>query len=114
LLDFRLARQWCCERLSGSSGHGADWIGDCPVTLVDDRAYDFDFLRSCTKPKLFVSGSRDQFGPPGKNSNRWWTRLPIQRSWCALRREITSLKGRLKEMREAIERWVEEFLVARP
>src|SRR5438046_147332 len=37
-----------------------------PVTPVDDRIYDFDCVRSSTKPKLFVSGSRDQFGPLGK------------------------------------------------
>src|SRR5258708_2935231 len=37
-----------------------------PVAPVDDRVYDFDFLGSCAKPKLFVSGSRDHFGPVGK------------------------------------------------
>src|SRR5207248_11112997 len=34
-----------------------------PVAMVDQRSYDFDFLKSCRKPKLFVSGSRDQYGP---------------------------------------------------
>jgi uncharacterized protein len=28
--------------------------------------YTFDFLRDCAKPKLFVSGARDQFGPRAK------------------------------------------------
>jgi len=27
------------------------------------RVYTFDFLRECSKPKLFVSGARDSFGP---------------------------------------------------
>jgi alpha/beta superfamily hydrolase len=27
------------------------------------RSYTYDFLRECGKPKLFVSGGRDQFGP---------------------------------------------------
>lgn len=27
------------------------------------RTYAFEFLRDCGKPKLFVSGGRDQFGP---------------------------------------------------
>src|SRR5207249_9960864 len=34
-----------------------------PVAPLDDRSYDFGFLQSCTKPKLFISGDRDQFGP---------------------------------------------------
>ncbi len=37
-----------------------------PVVTIDDRIYDFEFLRNCTKPKLFVSGDRDQFGPRAK------------------------------------------------
>src|SRR5215813_2409292 len=32
-----------------------------PVSPVDERNYDFDFLRACAKPKLFMSGGRDQF-----------------------------------------------------
>src|SRR5947207_15493383 len=36
-----------------------------PVAAIDTRSYDFEFLQSCTKPKLFVSGARDQFGPQG-------------------------------------------------
>ena len=34
-----------------------------PVAPIDGRSYDFGFLRDCGKPKLFVSGSRDVFGP---------------------------------------------------
>src|SRR5712692_6280312 len=33
-----------------------------PLNPVDERNYELDFLQSCHKPKLFVSGSRDQFG----------------------------------------------------
>ena len=32
----------------------------------EPRVYNFDFLRDCAKPKLFVSGARDQFGPRAK------------------------------------------------
>ncbi len=32
----------------------------------EPRVYTFDFLQDCTKPKLFVSGARDQFGPRTK------------------------------------------------
>src|SRR5579863_6024768 len=34
-----------------------------PVLPADDQTYDLRFLRNCNKPKLFVSGARDQFGP---------------------------------------------------
>lgn len=33
---------------------------------VDDRLYRYSFLRECAKPKLFISGSRDEFGPQEK------------------------------------------------
>ena len=33
---------------------------------VEGRGYDYGFLRDCAKPKLFVSGARDEFGPPGE------------------------------------------------
>jgi uncharacterized protein len=32
----------------------------------EPRVYTFDFLRNCAKPKLFVNGARDQFGPRAK------------------------------------------------
>jgi uncharacterized protein len=31
---------------------------------VEGRVYAFEFLRGCTKPKLFVSGSQDEFATP--------------------------------------------------
>src|SRR5512142_3205377 len=37
-----------------------------PMSPVDNRSYDYDFLTACTKPKLFVSGSRDQFASKAK------------------------------------------------
>src|ERR1700722_4460377 len=39
-----------------------------PPASADEppRLYAFDFLRDCAKPKLFVSGDRDQFGPRSK------------------------------------------------
>jgi alpha/beta superfamily hydrolase len=34
-----------------------------PVAPVEGRIYDLSFLKVCAKPKLFVSGSDDVFGP---------------------------------------------------
>jgi uncharacterized protein len=33
---------------------------------VDDRLYRYSFLRDCAKPKLFISGDRDEFSPKEK------------------------------------------------
>jgi alpha/beta superfamily hydrolase len=32
-------------------------------THAEGRDYDYDFLHECPQPKLFVSGTRDQYGP---------------------------------------------------
>jgi alpha/beta superfamily hydrolase len=78
-----------------------------PAVPVEDRIYDFEFLRACTKPKLFVSGSRDQFGPAGK--------LEALVSSFAEPKKLVRIEagdhffeGRLREMREAIESWIRE------
>ena len=34
-----------------------------PVAPIADRSYEYGFLKTCSKPKLFVSGEHDQFGP---------------------------------------------------
>jgi alpha/beta superfamily hydrolase len=78
-----------------------------PVAAIDDRIYDFGFLQSCTKPKLFVSGDRDQFGP-----------VPQLRQVVEALSDPTKLviitaadhffEGRLRELRDTIELWVRE------
>jgi len=70
----------------------------------EDRIYDFEFLRVCTKPKLFVSGSRDQFAPKGKLEALVSTFADPKR---LVRIEAGDhfFEGRLKEMRTAIEEW---------
>ncbi|PYX30784.1 MAG: alpha/beta hydrolase [Acidobacteria bacterium] len=76
-----------------------------PATPVDDRVYDFDFLRTCTKPKLFVSGSRDQFGPPGKLESLVNT-FAEPKKLVRIEAGDHFFEGRLKELRAAIEDWV--------
>ena len=43
-----------------------------PVSPIDDRSYDFGFLGTCAKPKLFVSGDRDQFANSGAIERARW------------------------------------------
>src|SRR4029079_5267382 len=81
-----------------------------PVTPIDDRSYDYSFLGNCAKPKLFVSGSRDQFGP----------RVLLDKAVGAMAepKKLVIIEagdhffeGRLRELRDAIETWVRETLV---
>ncbi len=78
-----------------------------PVSPVDDRNYDFSFLQSCAKPKLFVSGSRDQFGPREKLAELVGAAAEPKKL-VLIESADHFFEGRLREMREAIEAWVRE------
>jgi uncharacterized protein len=72
----------------------------------DGAAYSFSFLRQCSKPKLFVSGDRDEFGP----------HLALERlvEQAASPKELVFVpgdhffEGHLAEMRLMVESWLEE------
>jgi uncharacterized protein len=64
-------------------------------------------LHECAKPKLFVSGSRDRFGPLAK--------LEAVVASAAEPKKLVIIEGtdhffegRLRELREAIEAWAKE------
>jgi alpha/beta superfamily hydrolase len=80
-----------------------------PVGAVEDRSYNFDFLNACTKPKLFVSGDRDQFGPKAK-LEALVAALPEPRKLVIIHAADHFFEGRLREMREAVESWTREML----
>jgi alpha/beta superfamily hydrolase len=75
----------------------------------DDRVYDYDFLRTSTKPKLFLSGSRDQFAPPGKLEALVDT-FSEPKKLVRIEAADHFFEGRLREMRETIELWVGEII----
>jgi len=83
-----------------------------PVAPVDERSYDLEFLRSCHKPKLFVSGSRDQFGPRAKLEALVHS-LHDPKKLVIIESADHFFEGRLREMREAIESWVRETIPER-
>jgi uncharacterized protein len=83
-----------------------------PVAAIDNRSYDFEFLRSCTKPKLFVSGARDQFGPRTE-LERLATSVPPPRKVVLIEGADHFFEGRLIELRETIESWVREWVIGR-
>jgi alpha/beta superfamily hydrolase len=74
------------------------------------RVYDFEFLRTCNKLKLFVSGSRDQFAPPGKLEALVAT-FAEPKKVVRIEAGDHFFEGRLREMRETIEAWVNEQVV---
>jgi len=80
-----------------------------PAVAVGGRVYDFDFLRTCTKPRLFVSGSRDQFAPMGKLEALVQT-FADPKKLVRIEAGHHFFEGRLKELRTAIEQWTQETL----
>jgi len=83
-----------------------------PVAAIDDRSYDFEFLQSCSKPKLFISGARDQFGPRAE-LERLATLVPAPRKLVLIEGADHFFEGRLSELRETIESWIREVVVNR-
>jgi alpha/beta superfamily hydrolase len=78
-----------------------------PVSPIDDRSYDYEFLKTCTKPKLFVSGSRDQFASKAR-LEALVAQLPEPKKLMIIEAADHFFEGRLREMREAVEGWVRE------
>jgi len=75
---------------------------------AEGRVYSFSFLRDCTKPKLFVSGDRDQYAPHAA--------LEAVVARAAEPKELVFIpgdhffEGHLTELRMTIESWVQEQL----
>ncbi|HVO63037.1 MAG TPA: alpha/beta fold hydrolase [Terriglobales bacterium] len=78
-----------------------------PVAPLDDRRYDFGFLSECTKPKLFVSGSRDQYAPKPE-LQQMFASVPEPKKLVFIEAGDHFFEGRLRELRETIESWVRE------
>ena len=78
-----------------------------PVSPIDDRTYDFSFLTTCAKPKLFVSGDRDQFGTPAQLEALVHS-MPSPKKLILIAGADHFFEGRLRELRGALEQWVGE------
>ena len=86
-----------------------------PVAADEEapRVYTFDFLRECVKPKLFVSGARDQFGPRDK-LEALVASAAEPKKLVVIEGADHFFEGRLRELREAIEDWVRGILGTPP
>jgi uncharacterized protein len=78
-----------------------------PAEQGEARTYDLEFLHACPKPKLFISGSRDQFAPPGKLETLVNT-FAEPKQLVRIEAADHFFEGRLKEMRSAMEAWLKK------
>ena len=76
---------------------------------ADGRVYRFGFLESCAKPKLFVSGGQDEFGPRAE-LEALVSRIPGPKRLVILEGAGHFFDGKLNELRRTIEQWVKEYL----
>jgi uncharacterized protein len=82
-----------------------------PLTPIEDRRYDYSFLRSCAKPKLFVSGAADQFASSAE-LKELVDGLPPPQKLVLIEGADHFFAGRLRELRETIENWAKEMFTA--
>lgn len=75
---------------------------------VQDRSYAYRFLQDCRKPKLFVSGTHDQYGPR-EELEKLVATLPEPKRLVFVEGDHFFL-GNLDAMRQEIERWLRETL----
>ncbi len=76
---------------------------------AEGRVYAYRFLQECRKPKLFVSGAQDQFGPRAEIERVVGNAAdPKELVWVENADHF--FEGKLKEMRAAIEQWVADLL----
>ncbi len=94
------------ERVRAVIGVGTPVVPVAEST-EEPRVYSYDFLQQCTKPKLFVSGARDQFGPRPK-LEALVASVPEPKKLVVIEGADHFFEGRLRELRDAIERWVRE------
>jgi alpha/beta superfamily hydrolase len=89
-------------------------VGVPAIPVVADteapRVYTFDFLRECVKPKLFVSGARDQFGPRAQ-LEALVASAAEPKKLVVIEGADHFFEGRLRELRETIEVWVRQEIV---
>ena len=88
-------------------------VGPVAAESEVPRTYTFEFLQDCAKPKLFVSGSRDQFGPRAK-LEALVASAPEPKKLVLIEGADHFFEGRLRELRETMEEWVKEALSSQP
>lgn len=78
---------------------------------ADGRIYEYGFLETCSKPKLFISGAQDQFATPEELSELVQS-VPDPRRLVLIDGGDHFFAGHLDEYRSAIQVWVGQTLMA--
>jgi alpha/beta superfamily hydrolase len=103
-----------CEdaRVCATIGLGVP-VAPVAAETEEPRVYSFAFLANCTKPKLFVSGARDQFGPKAQ-LEALVASLPEPKKLVTIEGGDHFFEGRLRELREVIETWLKQAVSSEP
>ena len=76
---------------------------------VKERLYKFDFLSECRKPKLFISGTLDEYGPV-ENLRGLAEAAADPKKLVLVEGADHFFEGKLDQVRGAIESWVSELI----
>ena len=75
---------------------------------VNERLYGYEFLAGCAKPKLFISGTRDQYGPRAQLQKIFdAVAEPKQVVWVEGGDHF--FEGKLDQVRAAIADWARQI-----
>lgn len=126
--DIRAALAWLKEKFGRplifagfSFGASTGMRASCPdpdvkflISLgtpvaAEGRVYQYRFLADCSKPKLFVSGDHDQFGPLAE-LERVIGSAAEPKKFVVVPNADHFFEGQLPVMRSAIESWLSEQL----
>jgi uncharacterized protein len=76
---------------------------------VEGRVYTYKFLENCTRPKLFISGARDQYSPQ-ENLRQVVAIAPEPKQLAFVEGADHFFEGKLHEMQSIILNWLEQLL----
>jgi hypothetical protein len=77
---------------------------------ADNRVYNYDFLRQCAKPKLFISGDHDQFATSRELSALAESAAP-PKTLVLIPGGDHFFAGHLEQYRVAMEQWVRQTVL---
>jgi alpha/beta superfamily hydrolase len=75
---------------------------------AEGRVYAYKFLEGCTKPKLFISGSEDEFGPKVE-LGRVIRAAADPKRLVLIQHAGHFFENKLDDMRSAVQQWVTEY-----
>ncbi len=76
---------------------------------ADSRQYNYDFLESCTKPKLFASGENDQYASAAALQSLVAS-LPEPKQLVLVPNADHFFAGRLEDMKRAVTDWLKQTI----